>query len=186
MGLFDMFKTEPPKLTPKLALATGLLFMMAADGQIEEEEIGHLQSVLGSDEQLIQSAIKYLRAVPYDQFLTEANALLNPQQKLCVLVNMADSLLSDGRAAPSEQNAFNKALAGAGSGIGGYGRRSRQRSPGQHAPSTALATAQTTAHAGVADPGRRAVETLRAGQPCGLAELLGQLVRTLPGGNARA
>lgn len=114
MGLFDMFKTEPPKLSPRLALAAGLLFMMASDGQIEEEEIGHLQSVLGSDEQLIQSAIKYLRAVPYDQFLSEANALLNPQQKLCVLVNMADSLLSDGRAAPSEQLTFTKALTGFG------------------------------------------------------------------------
>lgn len=114
MGLFDMFKTEAPKLSPKLALAAGLLYTMASDGQIEQEEIGHLQSVVGSDEQLIQSAIKYLRAVPYEQFLTEANALLNPQQKLCVLINMADSLLSDGRAAASEQAAFNKALAGFG------------------------------------------------------------------------
>jgi uncharacterized tellurite resistance protein B-like protein len=114
MGLFDMFKTEAPKLSPKLALATGLLFMMASDGQIEQEEIGQLQSVVGGDEQLIQAAIKYLRAVPYDQFLTEANALLNPQQKLCVLINMADSLLSDGRAAAAEQAAFNKALAGFG------------------------------------------------------------------------
>ena len=114
MGLFDMFKTEAPKLTPRLALASGLLYTMASDGQIEQEEIGHLQSVVGSDEQLIQSAIKYLRAVPYEQFLTEANALLNPQQKLCVLINMVDSLLSDGRAAASEQTAFNKALAGFG------------------------------------------------------------------------
>ena len=114
MGLFDMFKTEAPQLTPRLALATGLLFMMAADGQIEQEEIGQLQSVVGGDEQLIQAAIKYLRAVPYDQFLVDANALLNPQQKLCVLINMADSLLSDGRAAASEQTAFNKALTGFG------------------------------------------------------------------------
>ena len=114
MGLFDMFKTEAPKLSPRLALAVGLLFMMASDGQIEQEEIGQLQSVVGGDEQLIQAAIKYLRAVPYDQFLTDANALLNPQQKLCVLINMADSLLSDGRAAPAEQTAFNKALAGFG------------------------------------------------------------------------
>ena len=114
MGLFDMFKTEAPKLSPRLALAVGLLFMMAADGQIEQEEIGQLQSVVGGDEQLIHAAIKYLRAVPYDQFVSEANALLNPQQKLCVLVNMADSLLSDGHAAAAEQSAFNKALSGFG------------------------------------------------------------------------
>ena len=45
MGLFDAFKSEPPKLSPRLALAVGLLFMMAADGEIESEEIGQLQSV---------------------------------------------------------------------------------------------------------------------------------------------
>jgi uncharacterized tellurite resistance protein B-like protein len=114
MGLFDMFKTEAPQLTPKLALAAGLLYTMSSDGQIEQEEIGQLQSVIGRDEQLIQTAVKYIRSVPYEQFLTDANALLNPQQKLCVLINMADSLLSDGRAAPAEQAAFNKALAGFG------------------------------------------------------------------------
>jgi uncharacterized tellurite resistance protein B-like protein len=114
MGLFDMFKTEAPQLTPKLALAAGLLYTMASDGQIEQEEIGQLQSVIGRDEQLIKTAVNYMRAVPYEQFLTAANALLNPQQKLCVLINMADSLLSDGRAEPAEQAAFNKALTGFG------------------------------------------------------------------------
>ena len=42
MGLFDMFKSEPPKLSPRMALAVGLLYMMASDGQIEQEEIGQL------------------------------------------------------------------------------------------------------------------------------------------------
>ena len=51
--------------------------MMAADGEIELEEIGQLQSVVGGDQELI---------------------------------NMADSLLSDGRAEQSEQQAFGKAL----------------------------------------------------------------------------
>ncbi len=40
MGLFDVFKSEPLKLSPRLALAVGLLYMMAADGEIESEEIG--------------------------------------------------------------------------------------------------------------------------------------------------
>ncbi len=57
MGLFDMFKSETLKLTPKLALAVALVYMMAADGQIEAEEIGHLQSILGSDDELINSAV---------------------------------------------------------------------------------------------------------------------------------
>ena len=110
MGLFDAFKSEPPKLSPRLALAVGLLFMMASDGEIEAEEIGQLQSVVGRDQDLINNAVKYLRSVKYEQFLTEAAALLNESQKLCLLINMADSLLSDGRAEQSEQQAFGKAL----------------------------------------------------------------------------
>ena len=93
MGLFDAFKSEPPKLTARLALAVGLLYMLAADGQIEAEEVGQLQSVVGGDQELISNAVKYIRVVKYEQFLTEASTLLNTQQKLCLLINMADSLL---------------------------------------------------------------------------------------------
>jgi uncharacterized tellurite resistance protein B-like protein len=84
--------------------------MMAADGEIESEEIGQLQSVVGGDGDLIQTAVKYLRSVKYEQFLSEASALLNSQQKLCVLINMADSLLSDGHADPAEEKIFIQAL----------------------------------------------------------------------------
>ena len=110
MGLFDVFKSEPLKLSPRLALAVGLLYMMASDGEIESEEIGQLQSVVGGDQELINTAVKYLRSVKYEQFLADAAALLNERQKLCLLINMADSLLSDGRAEQSEQQAFGKAL----------------------------------------------------------------------------
>ena len=114
MGLFDVFKSEPLKLSPRLALAVGLLYMMAADGEIESEEIGQLQSVVGGDQELINTAVKYLRSVKYEQFLTDAAALLNERQKLCLLINMADSLLSDGRAEQSEQQAFGKKRAALG------------------------------------------------------------------------
>ena len=68
MGLFDVFKSEPLKLSPRLALAVGLLYMMASDGEIESEEIGQLQSVVGGDQELINTAVKYLRSVKYEQF----------------------------------------------------------------------------------------------------------------------
>ena len=110
MGLFDMFKSEPLKLTPKLALAVSLVYMMAADGQMEQHEIGHLHSVVGSDDGLIETAVKYVRSVRLEQFLADAPAVLNSQQKLCLLINMADSLLSDGRAEQSEQQLFHRAL----------------------------------------------------------------------------
>ena len=76
MGLFDMFKSEPPKLSPRMALAVGLLYMMASDGQIEQEEIGQLQSVVGGDRSLLETAVKYWRAVSFDQFLQAAPGVL--------------------------------------------------------------------------------------------------------------
>jgi uncharacterized tellurite resistance protein B-like protein len=110
MGLFDVFKSEPIKLNPYLSLAVGLLYMMASDGQIEEEEVGQLRTVFGEDDAVIQTALKYLKSSSLDQFLTESAAVMNEQQKLCVLINMADSLLSDGRAEPNEQALFNRAM----------------------------------------------------------------------------
>jgi uncharacterized tellurite resistance protein B-like protein len=110
MGLFDAFKSEPPKLSPRLALAVGLLFIMAADGEFEAEEIGHLQAVVGDDGDLIQNAVRYVKSIKYEHFLTEASTLLNSQQKLSLLINMADSLLSDGHADPAEEKIFTKAI----------------------------------------------------------------------------
>jgi uncharacterized tellurite resistance protein B-like protein len=110
MGLFDMFKSEPPKLSPRMALAVGLLYMMASDGQIEQEEIGQLQSVVGGDRSLLETAVKYWRAVSFDQFLQAAPGVLNESQRLGLLVNACDSLLADGVAAPQEQAMFGQLL----------------------------------------------------------------------------
>jgi uncharacterized tellurite resistance protein B-like protein len=94
--------------------------MMASDGEIEAEEIGQLQSVVGRDQDLINNAVKYLRSVKYEQFLFDASSLLNTKQKLCLLVNMADSLMSDGKADEKEQLMFADALAAFGSSGEGF------------------------------------------------------------------
>jgi uncharacterized tellurite resistance protein B-like protein len=114
MGLFDMFKSAAPKLNPRVALAAGLLYMMASDGQIGEEEIGQLQSVVGGDRALLEDGLKYIRAVSFDQYLQDVPAVLDDAQRLCLLVNACDSLLSDGTAAPQEQAMFGKLLAAMG------------------------------------------------------------------------
>lgn len=103
MGLFDMFKGTPPTLTPKLALAVGLLHMIHAHGEVEAEELGQVLQALGNDKALFEDAGKYAKVNNVDAFLTESASLLNSDQKLCVLLNLYDSLLSDGVAAPEEQ-----------------------------------------------------------------------------------
>ena len=59
MGLFDMFKGSTPELTPRLALATALLFMISSDGELGQEELGQLLATIGGDERLLDNALKY-------------------------------------------------------------------------------------------------------------------------------
>ena len=108
MGLFDMFKGAPPELTPKLSLAVGLLHMINADGQVEAEEIGNVLQALGNDKALMDAAGRYARAKDVDSYLAESAKLLNSDQKMCILLNLYDSLLADGVAAPEEQALFSR------------------------------------------------------------------------------
>lgn len=124
MGLFDMFKGDSgEKMTPHLAFATALLYMMAADGEMDNEEIGHLLSVLGGEDQgngvigvgaqnqkLLDNAIKYRKKNSVDFFLQEASPILTDAQKMCILVNLIDSSLADGTPEPEEQELFGKFL----------------------------------------------------------------------------
>lgn len=122
MGLFDMFKgNSGPEMTPHLALACSLIYMIAADGVVEPEEVGQLLSVIGSGDSkglggatnskaLLETALKYTRSKGPDQFLSEAAPKLTDAQRMCILVNLCDSLLSDGDADPAEQALFLKFL----------------------------------------------------------------------------
>lgn len=73
-----------------------------------------MQSVVGGDRAMLEGALKYLRAVPFDQYLQAVPAVLNDAQRLCLLVNACDSLLADGVAAPQEQAMFGRLLSALG------------------------------------------------------------------------
>jgi len=122
MGLFDMFKEDNQEMTPHFAFATSLIYMIGADGTVANEEVGQLLSVLGGEDsggtigvgannqQLLDRAFKYHQKTPIDTFLSEATPVLTDAQKMCMLINILDSSLSDGTAAPEEQELFNKFL----------------------------------------------------------------------------
>jgi hypothetical protein len=52
---------------------------------------------LVADRDLLTRAERYLREVPLDDFLSEARAVLNPQQMRCLLLNLLDAVLAHGR-----------------------------------------------------------------------------------------
>jgi uncharacterized membrane protein YebE (DUF533 family) len=105
--MFNLFKSQAPAfdLTPRNCLLGALLYCMASDGEMDEEEIGHLMSVMGPNgtRELLNAALRYCRATPAEQFAAAAAPRLTSAQKLCILLNMIDSAMSDGEAEPQEQ-----------------------------------------------------------------------------------
>ncbi|MEN8215604.1 MAG: TerB family tellurite resistance protein [Pseudomonadota bacterium] len=122
MGLFDMFSGDNEEMTPHFAFAASLIYMIGADGTVANEEVGQLLSVLGGEDsdgvigvgannqQLLDRAFKYYQKTQVDTFLSEVTPVLTDAQKMCMLTNLLDSSLSDGTAAPEEQELFDKFL----------------------------------------------------------------------------
>ena len=117
MGLFDRFKADQGQaMTPHLAFATSLIYCMGADGEMDNEEIGHLLSVLGgtiergqigvgaNNRALLDQAVRLARTKPLDQFLAEVTPILTDGQRMCILLNLVDSTMSDGEAEGEEQD----------------------------------------------------------------------------------
>jgi hypothetical protein len=52
----------------------------------------------------------YGRSKKFDEFVSAAASLLTDSQKRCILLNLADALLSDGMAASQEKELFDRFL----------------------------------------------------------------------------
>lgn len=127
MGLFDMFQGDRGnEMTPHLAFTTALIYMMGADGEMDNEEVGFLLSVIGgkssggsigvgaNNRNLIKKAVQYVQRTPVDRFITEITPKLTDAQKICILVNLIDCALADGQPEPEEQELFGRFLHGFG------------------------------------------------------------------------
>lgn len=104
----DLADGEPIVLTPYLVLACALLYMMASDGELEAQESSQLQAVVGGDTAVLAYALKYVQATPVEQFFVSANEVLSVKDKWCILTNVCDALLSDGRADSVELALFSQ------------------------------------------------------------------------------
>lgn len=106
LGKYAGVRDERQSMTPHFALAIALLYMLTADGSIGTQEVGQLEAVIGEFDGLQNVALKYVRSVKLKQFLDEASALLNSEQKIYILTNVCDSMLSDGEVAHLEDKLF--------------------------------------------------------------------------------
>ena len=109
-GAFDDTAAKSA-LTPQIALAASVLYMMSADGSMAAEEVGQLQVVIGQSQTLLKASLKYVKEIKFHQFIKLAAPLLNQPQRLCVLMNVCDSMLADGRIDVLEKDLFKRMLA---------------------------------------------------------------------------
>ncbi len=110
MGFFDKFSSTV-ELTPAISMSAAMIYMMASDGELAEEEMDYLFITLrsfGEPQELVDRASKYVKKNDMDTFLEQANELLSDDQKLTVLANLIDLLLADGSAEEEEQAMFFK------------------------------------------------------------------------------
>jgi len=108
MGAGDIDISEAIKLGPPLVLTACLLYIMAADGKIQEQESSQLQQVIGGNDGLLAHALAYVKAFPVEKFLEDAPSVLSQKDKLCIMANLYDSMLADGNADKKEHEIFNK------------------------------------------------------------------------------
>jgi len=81
---------EPIELTPFLSLAVALLYMLMADGEIDDHESSQLQAVIGGNQDVLELAYEYVETISVEQFLTDSKPVLSNEDKLCILCNLCD------------------------------------------------------------------------------------------------
>ncbi len=98
------FMQSKIELTPRLALAVSVIYMIAVDGNIADEEVGSLTTMFGGDSTTIKNALKYIQQNnDVNTNIRNISSVLNAKQKEVAIINLLDVLLADGNADQSEQ-----------------------------------------------------------------------------------
>jgi uncharacterized tellurite resistance protein B-like protein len=97
-------------MTPPKALVVAMLYMISADGSMASEEIGRLSVTIGGHQALLKASLRYVSQVRPPQFLTEIAGMLDKRQRLCVLLNVCDAMMSDRKVVVQERELFGRIL----------------------------------------------------------------------------
>jgi voltage-gated potassium channel len=97
---------EAPKLTPKIAFAASMIYLINADGKIEPDEIKRLVNAVKDDRGLLEIATRYTKFHTPEEFIQFCNEILDKEQKLSLLVNLYDAILSNDETLHQEVELF--------------------------------------------------------------------------------
>ena len=101
------FGKKDIELTPILSLAISSVYMVSADGNLADEEMGQLVAMFGGDEEIIENAVEYIKQNEnIEETISKIGTLLNQEQKEVVIINLLDVLLADGEADENEKAIF--------------------------------------------------------------------------------
>ncbi|HYG49884.1 MAG TPA: hypothetical protein VD905_03230 [Flavobacteriales bacterium] len=103
------FNNKDQAITPKMAFICSMLYVVAADGEVDAQEIGNLLRVVGASNvdgnlvvggenpELFKTCFTFVKKHSSDEFidLVTTQNILSHKQKMFILANMLDSILSD-------------------------------------------------------------------------------------------
>jgi len=110
---------EDEALTPLLALAVAMAYEIRVDKKTSPQEKGQLIALFGKLVEmetlnegelhaLIHKAFSYAKNNSVDDFLLKATPLLSDNQRLAIIINLYDTMQSDGHIKKGEQGIIQK------------------------------------------------------------------------------
>ena len=115
MGLFDSIGKafgSDDTLTPRVAMTLAGISMIAADGEVEGEELAAISAVNAVTQDSYKRAMKLIKKVPTIGAIPDmVSEVLDDQQRLSVLFMLLDIAMADGKLDGAEQLLFQKYLA---------------------------------------------------------------------------
>ncbi len=97
----------PLRVAPGVLLAAGMMFIAKSDENIAKEEDFYITSLLNYDKEVLRKALEYFRMNDFDAFLRDSRPL-DEAQRLCILANMIEIAMKDGKFTGTEQKMISR------------------------------------------------------------------------------
>ncbi len=97
----------PLRVAPAVLLAAGMMFIAKSDDNIAKEEDFYITSLLNYDKEILRKALEYFRMNDFDAFLRDSRPL-DEAQRLCILANMIEIAMKDGKFTGAEQKMISR------------------------------------------------------------------------------
>lgn len=104
MGIFDKLRgSKSIQLTPKSALVAAALTGIAADGVLDEAELGDLSKIARGDKNAVNDAVQVLQSSSISETMDLIVNCLNEKQRMAAMAILLDLAMADGILAGNEQ-----------------------------------------------------------------------------------